>query len=268
MEQGLDQEERRDLINKDAKTLSIRRQCVLLRVNRSTLYYSPVRENEQDILLMNLMDQQYTLTPFYGTRRMTAWLRRQGHNVNRKRVRRLMRKTGLWPIYRKRNLSKRNHQHKIYPYLLEGLAIDRPGMVWAADLTYICMAKGFVYMVAIIDWHSRYVLSWRLSTTLDRNSVEALKDALANHPAPETRAHSSQPTTLPPFSKTVTLRLVWAERGLLAWTTGTIVDCLFNRFVWSIGARLLPKLLSPANNSTLVYSPGNAQLLMTSERPP
>lgn len=97
-----------------------------------------------------------------------------------------MHKIGLWPIYRKRNLSKRNHQHKIYPYLLEGLAINRPGMVWATDITYIRMAKGFVYMVAIIDWHSRYVLSWRLSTTIDTDfCVEALKDALSNHPSPE-----------------------------------------------------------------------------------
>jgi len=128
---------------------------------------------------MKLIDCQYMVTPFYGARKIAAWLRSQGHGVNRKRIRRLMILMGINAIYRRPRTSKPAPGHKIYPYLLSGLKITRPNQVWAADITYIPMARGFLYLVAIIDWYSRYVLSWRLSNTLDAGfCVEALEEAL------------------------------------------------------------------------------------------
>lgn len=128
---------------------------------------------------MRLIDQQFTKDPCYGRRRMTAWLNNQGYSVNTKRVRRLMILMGLEAIYQKPNLSKRNPEHKIYPYLLRDLKIDRPNQVWSTDITYIPMRGGFIYLTAVIDWYSRYVLSWKLSNTLDaRFCVEALEEAL------------------------------------------------------------------------------------------
>ena len=135
---------------------------------------------------MNLIDRCHLEHPYYGSRRIRDWLEDQGHLVNRKRIQRLMRKMGIAALYPKRNLSRRNQAHKVYPYLLRGLTIDRPNQAWAADITYIPMAKGFVYLVAIIDWYSRKVLSWQLSNTLDADfCVEALEDAIAQHGKPE-----------------------------------------------------------------------------------
>jgi len=128
---------------------------------------------------MRLLDEEYTRHPFYGKRRMTAWLRQLGHSVNPKRVRRLMQVMGLEAIYPKPNLSKNNSLHKVYPYLLRNIKIERPLQVWSTDITYIRMAKGFAYLTAVIDWYSRYILSWRLSNTLDnRFCIEALEEAL------------------------------------------------------------------------------------------
>jgi putative transposase len=136
--------------------------------------------------LMDLLDRQYLKTPFYGSRKMTAYLCGLGHSVNRKRVRRLMKLMRLEAIYPKPNLSKRRHDHKVYPYLLKGVKIDRPNMVWSTDITYIRLRSGFVYLTALIDWYSRYVLSWRLSNCLESEfCVEALLDALDGHPQPE-----------------------------------------------------------------------------------
>ena len=129
---------------------------------------------------MRLMDEQFTRTPFYGTRRMTAWLQRQGHAVNRKRVARLYRVMGLEAIYPKPNLSRPHPAHRVYPYLLRGVPIERVNQVWSTDITYLRLAKGFAYLVAVIDWHSRYVLAWRLSNTLDTAfCLEALNAALS-----------------------------------------------------------------------------------------
>jgi putative transposase len=129
---------------------------------------------------MALMDRQYLKTPFYGSRRMTVWLRTQGHQVNRKRVRRLMQLMGLEAIYRRPNTSKPAPGHKVYPYLIRELEITRPNQVWATDITYIPMSRGFLYLVAIMDWHSRYVLAWRLSNTMEVDfCVEALEEALS-----------------------------------------------------------------------------------------
>lgn len=140
-----------------------------------------------DLELMKLIDQQYTKYPFYGSRRMVAWLRTEkGHNVNRKHIRRLMRLMGLEGLAPKPNTSKPKKAHKKYPYLLKGLKIDRPNQVWATDITYLPMRRGFVYLVAIIDWYSRYVLSWRISNTMDTSfCIDALNDALHRHGKPE-----------------------------------------------------------------------------------
>src|SRR6266404_5810224 len=135
---------------------------------------------------MALIDRQYLARPYYGSRRMAAWLATQGHPVNRKRVQRLMRLIGLVAVYQRPNTSKPAVAHKVYPYLLGGLSIDRVNQVWCSDITYIPMAKGFVYLVAIMDWHSRAVLAWRLSNTLGADfCVEALEDALARYGKPE-----------------------------------------------------------------------------------
>jgi putative transposase len=165
--------------------LSVRRQCELLGVNRSSVYYEPVPESELNLKLMRLIDEQYTRRPFYGSRKMTVWLQGQHQEVNRKRVQRLMRLMGIEAIFPTRNLSRRNPEHEVYPYLLRGLTIDRPNQVWATDITYIRMARGFLYLVAVMDWFSRYVLSWRLSNTLDTSfCVEALDEALTVYPQP------------------------------------------------------------------------------------
>jgi putative transposase len=151
----------------------------LLDISRSGLYYQPKGISEKDLTLMKLIDSQYLATPFYGARKIAAWLKSQSWRVNRKRVRRLMRVMGIKAIYRRPRTSKPAADHKIYPYLLIGLNITRPNQVWAADITYIPMARGFLYLVAIIDVYSRYVLSWRLSNTLDASfCVEALQEAL------------------------------------------------------------------------------------------
>ena len=155
------------------------RQCELLGLARSSYYYDSQRDNRYNLMLMNLIDEQFTKTPFYGVERMTAWLKRHGEGVNRKRVRRLMRLMGLEAIYPKPHLSRSNQAHKLYPYLLRSLTIDRPDQVWCADITYIRMLHGFVYLVAVMDWYSRYVLSWELSTSLDTQfCLSALEKAL------------------------------------------------------------------------------------------
>jgi len=159
--------------------ISIRRQCQLLGLPRSSWYYQPALASELNLELMQLIDEQYMKTPFYGRRRMTAWLRRQGYEVNPKRVRRLMRLMGLAGITFRPKTSQKSPEHKIHPYLLRGCAIERANQVWCADITYIPMVCGYMYLVAIMDWWSRYVLAWRLSNTLERFfCLEALEDAL------------------------------------------------------------------------------------------
>lgn len=155
------------------------RQCELLGLNRSTFYYRPKGISEYNLLLTRLLDKQYTRTPFYGIRKMTRWLNKNGYHVNHKRVKRLMRLMGLEAIYPKRWLSKRDSRHKVYPYLLNGVDITHSDQVWASDITYIRMRKGFVYLVAVMDWYSRYVLSWALSISLEPSfCIEALEKAL------------------------------------------------------------------------------------------
>ena len=174
--------ERRDMIDRGHCELSVVRQCELLDISRSSVYYSPVQASEYELELMGLIDKQYLRTPFYGSRKMAAWLRGQGHQVNRKRVQRLMRRMGIEAIYRRPKTSRPTSGHKVYPYLLRGLQIDRVNQVWATDITYIPMSRGFMYLVCVMDWHSRYVLSWRLSNTLEADfCVDALEQALSSN---------------------------------------------------------------------------------------
>lgn len=167
------------MIETNHPCLSVRRQCELLGLNRSTLYDQPSGESAENLHLMRLIDEQYLHTPFYGRLRMTAHLRRQGYQVNHKRVQRLMQKMGIQAIYPKPRTSVAEKAHKKYPYLLRGLKIAQPNFVWSADITYIPMHQGFMYLVAVLDWFSRYVLSWQLSNTLDGYfCLEALQQAL------------------------------------------------------------------------------------------
>ncbi len=149
-------------------------------LSRSSWYYKPMEVPSYELELMRLIDEQYTLMPFYGIRRMTAWLHREGHHVNHKRVGKLMRRMGVEAIYPKPKLSLRNEEHKIFPYLLRGIEINRPNQVWCTDITYIRLHRGFVYLVAVMDWFSRYVLSWSVSVTMDVHfCLEALERALS-----------------------------------------------------------------------------------------
>jgi putative transposase len=172
-------EDLRRLVDWDQADISVRRQCELLGVNRAGLYYEPLGESEENLRLMRCLDEQYTRAPFYGSRKMTAWLVRQGFKVNRKRVSRLMALMGIEAVYPKPKLSQPGTGHKIYPYLLRGVAVERVNQVWSTDITYIRMAQGFVYLVAVLDWFSRFVLSWALSLTMEIDfCLEALKRAL------------------------------------------------------------------------------------------
>lgn len=166
--------------------ISIRRQCELLSLNRSVFYKRPKEASNDDILIMNAIDEIYMERPFYGSRRTAKELfRRKNIHVNRKRVQRLMRLMGLEAIYPKPNLSRRNTEHKIYPYLLRDVAVTRPNQVWASDITYIRTEGGFVYLTVVLDWFSRRVLAWRLSNTLDSSfCVEALEEALRRYGTP------------------------------------------------------------------------------------
>lgn len=167
------------MVERGLSSPSLARQCAMLGLSRSSVYYRPVSADAGDLALMGLIDRQYLATPFYGSRRMAAWLYRQGHAVNRKRVQRLMRRMGLEAIYQRPRTSQPAADHRIYPYLLRELTIDRVNQVWAADITYIPMRRGFLYLVAIMEWLSRYVLAWRLSNTLDAAfCVDALEAAL------------------------------------------------------------------------------------------
>jgi len=174
------------LVDHDDPVLPVAAQCRLLRVARSTLYYQPVPASPDDLAVMRRIDELHLEYPFYGSRRMAVVLRDDGWVVNRKRAQRLMRVMGLEAIYQKPNTSRSHPDHKVYPYLLRGLTIDRPNQVWCADITYIPMAKGFVYLVAVMDWFSRRVLAWRLSITMETDfCVDALREAMERHGRPE-----------------------------------------------------------------------------------
>ena len=166
--------------------LSVARQCQLVSISRSGFYYQPSGESELNLTLMRLIDEQHMRTPYYGARQMVRYLRREGYVVSRKRVRRLMHKMGLCVIYQRPRTTVPAFDHEVYPYLLRDLVIDRPNQVWCADITYISMRRGFLYLVAIMDWATRKVLAWRLSNTIDTEfCIEALEEALAKYDKPE-----------------------------------------------------------------------------------
>jgi putative transposase len=179
-------ERRRQMIEPEHSQLSIVRQCELVSISRSSFYYRPTDEAPLNLELMRLIDTQFLETPWYGSRQMARHLRREGYTVGRKRVRRLMAKMGLAPIYQRPRTTVAHPEHRIYPYLLRDLVIDRPNQVWCADLTYIPMRRGFLYLVAVMDWTSRKVLSWRVSNTMDvAFCLEALEEALARFGKPQ-----------------------------------------------------------------------------------
>jgi putative transposase len=181
----MSRERRKEIVEPEHQGLSITKQCELLQISRSSWYYEAFGETELNLKLMRLIDEQFMEEPSYGTRHMARHLRRQGYRINRKRVRRLMQKMGLMAIYQKPNTSKPHPEHKIYPYLLRGVDIQESNHVWCADVTYIPMKRGFLYLVAIMDWASRKVLSWRLSNTMEADfCVAALKEALAKYGKP------------------------------------------------------------------------------------
>ncbi len=177
--------ERKRMIGRDRPGLSLSRQCQVLAIGRSSFYYTPKGESAENLALMRRIDELFMKYPFYGSRQMVRQLRREGIHVGRHRVRRLMGLMGLEAIYQAPRTSTPHPAHRVYPYLLRGLAIDRPNRVWCADITYIPVQRGFLYLVAIMDWATRHVLAWRLSNTMDASfCVEALKEALDRYGSP------------------------------------------------------------------------------------
>lgn len=216
-------------MDRDHAEIGIRRQCELLGTNRSGLYYAPLGESEENPRLMRMLDEQYTRTPFYGSRRMVEWLATRGFEVNRKRVRRLMEVMGIEAVYPKPKLSVPGDGRKIYPYLLRDVEVTRLNQVWSTDITYIRMARGFVYPVAVMDWFSRYVLSWRLSPTLELDFyVEALKCALRGGVSRKyltpIKDRSSRVKSSPVNWRTGKTASAWTDE-VDAWTTFSSSGC-------------------------------------------
>nr|WP_287410679.1 IS3 family transposase [Pseudodesulfovibrio sp.] len=177
---------RRKIVDSGYPSFSIRRQCKVLQLQRSTYYYQPIGESPLNLELMRKIDELFMELPFFGSRQMRNILRDTGYSVGRERVRRLMRKMGLMAVYQKPRTSQPHPGHKVYPYLLRNLPITKPNQVWCTDITYIPMKRGFLYLVAVMDWHSRAVLSWRLSNTMDTDfCVAALGEAINCYGAPE-----------------------------------------------------------------------------------
>ena len=178
--------ERKDMVDRDHNVLSLSRQCELLHISRGSLYYQAIGETAENLLVMRRMDELFMLYPFYGSRQLMRHLQREGFAIGRHRVRRLMKLMGLKAIYRKPRTSDPHPENKIYPYLLRGLTITRPNHVWCTDITFIPMRRGFLYLVAIMDWATRHVLSWRLSNSMDTSfCIEALEEAIGRYGRPE-----------------------------------------------------------------------------------
>jgi putative transposase len=221
--------QRRALVERETPRLPIVQQCGLLAVSRASVYRKPAEVSAEDLAIMALIDRQYLVRPYYGSRRMAAWLATQGHVVNRKRVQRLMRLLGLVAIYQRPNTSKSAAAHKIYPYLLGGMAIERVNQVWCADVTYIPMAKGFLYLVVIMDWVSRAVLAWRLSNTsspifVSRHSRKRFPATAGPRSSIPIRAASSPATTSPARWSATGSRSAWMARAG-SWTTSLSNGC-------------------------------------------
>ncbi len=206
------------------------RQCTLLQLNRSGVYYRPVPESDANLALMRLIDAQFLETPYYGSRQMSRNLRRLGHDVGRKRVRRLMATMGLRAIYQKPRTTVPHPAHRKYPYLLRDLVIDRPNQVWCSDVTYIPMRKGFLYLVAVMDWHTRKVLSWRLSNTMDAEfCIGALQEALIRYGAPEIfKTDQGSQFTTPRFTEVLEAREIRISMdGRGRWLDNVFIERLW-----------------------------------------
>ena len=215
--------DRRGMLDRADKALSIRRQCMLLGIARSGVYRPPRPANDNDLALMRRIDELFTAWPFLGSRRMTAMLKAEGLQVNRKRVQRLMRKMGIAALGPKPNTTKPAPGHKIYPYLLRNMTIDRPNQVWAADITYLPIGRGFLYLVAIIDWASRAVLAWRISNTMDTSfCLAALDDALARYGRPEIfNTDQGSQFTGAAFTRVLIEAGVRISMAVVGWTTSS-----------------------------------------------
>jgi putative transposase len=209
--------------------LSVRRQCELLGLHRSGVYYSPREENDLNLKLMRLIDEEFMRHPFLGSRKMTEYLCRQGHQVNRKRIQRLMRLMGLEAVYPKPRTSKAHPEHKKYPYLLRDLRIIRPDQVWATDITYIPMRRGFLYLVAIMDWFSRYVLAWRLANTMDTTFCLEALDAAFTISTPEIFNSDQGPQFT---SVDFTDKLKAADVRISMDGAGRVIDNIFIERLW------------------------------------
>jgi putative transposase len=224
-------EQKRKAIEPGHEKIPIYRQCELLGLNRSSIYYKPCGQTQYNEQLMRLLDEQYIRTPFYGIDKMTAWLHRQGHYVNHKRVRRLMRLIGLEAVYphQKRGFSISDKQHRIYPYLLKGVQIEQPEQVWSADITYVRMCRGWVYLAAIMDWFSRYVLAWEVSLTLESEfCVSVLKRALGFGRPQVFNTDQGSQFTCTEFTKV----LVAAGVQISMDGKGRVFDNIFSERLW------------------------------------
>ncbi|TYC65079.1 IS3 family transposase [Stappia sp. BW2] len=223
-------EVRRGMAEPGHPALSVGKQCALLSISRSSFYYMPKGETEINLTLMRQIDEQFLETPFFGVRQMTWHLKNEGHRVNEKRIRRLMRLMGLMPIYQKPNTSRPAKGHKIWPYLLKGLRVDRPNHVWAADITYLPMRRGFLYLVAIIDWFTRKVLAWRISNTLEADfCVEALNEAVHKFGSPEIM-NTDQGSQFTSFAWTDRLRRMGVRISMDG--KGRFLDNIFIERLW------------------------------------
>lgn len=223
-------ERRRAMIDPEHPRLSVVRQCALASIGRSTFYRAPTPDTAENLTLMRLLDEQFLETPWYGSRQMARHLRRLGHVVGRKRVRRLMARMGLVPIYQRPRTTVPHPEHKIYPYLLRNVVVDRPNQVWCADITYIPMRRGFLYLVAVMDWATRRVLSWRLSNTMDVDfCIVALQEALARFGRPEIfNSDQGSQFTSPQFTEVLTgaeVRISMDGRG--RWMDNVFIERLW-----------------------------------------
>ena len=218
------------MINKQDNCYSLRDQCFLLGLNRSTLYYKPAEIRTIDRKLMDLLDEQYTRTPFYGVLRMRQFLKSKGYDVGKEHVRTLLRNMGLCAVFARPKISSSQADHKIYPYLLEGLEIEYPNQIWSTDITYLRLVHGFAYLVAIIDWYSRCVLSYRISNTLDAGfCVEALEEALSKYSTPNifNSDQGSQFTSLEFTEKLLAAGILISMDG-----RGRVFDNIFVERLW------------------------------------
>lgn len=218
------------MVNPSDPELSLKEQCQLLGINRSSYYYQAKEPKEEENELLRLLDEQYLKTPFYGSRKMTAYLRKKGYCINRKRVIKLMHKLGLQTIYQKKRTSVSNPEHRVYPYLIRDLEINRANQVWCTDITYLPIGKGYYYLVAIMDWYSRRILSWRISNTMDVNfCCNALQEALKKYGKPEI-FNSDQGSQF--TSKDFTQILLEAEVKISMDGRGRCFDNIFIERLW------------------------------------